>query len=817
MSEWDLALAEPETQVSQVRLSPTVSQFVQSEADIVQLEGPRGEGKSVGGVAGMIYHAEHQGVRPVRWAAVRDTWVNLERTVLATLIEGHREGWWHIELRKGGEIVQINGDLIRLYCFGMDTIPDANKFQSFELGGLWVEEPAPAADLSSGVPFEVVALGFSSLRQKGVARRRVQLTHNPPDDEHWTAKLADLFAPPITIQSFLIPAGENQHLPTGYREKMRAALERTRPDLVGRFVEGRRTVPIVGEAVVPPFSRQMHVAKEPLPVYAGLEIFRFWDSGTPNLHPAVVFAQAKPPLWINILASRVGENVGILEFIREQVLPLQRAYGWLPPTAGTGFGKGSKGGFRFRDIGDPSCLIPEGTSSQRTVALEIQNALGTSFEPGPVAWSARREALLAAFERPGKGDRPRMVQIDPEENPVLIKALEGRFHYPRDSGTGRILGTVEAAKRVSGQYCVDYATEILTEQGWKTSDALRIGETVFGYDLNRDMLVRTPLKAVHQFQDAVVHVYRAGYSEIILTPDHQCVVRQTVGRARRPQITMRSANQLTCHSALLVAAPHEAIEESLPDWLVRICAWVGSEGSYRKKNWGITVSQSWKANPHYVASLDELFVGRAKRYEEDRGIVQWWLSRELALTVRALMPEKCPDKLALLLSGRQARLFLYEWIRGDGTWDGVEVIPEPSSDPSFAELGSSGPSIFTSSEQVGSSLQMIATLAGLRSKLCQRVGKRMRECQLRLSRGRVITPAYRWKHIVRSMPVWCPETDTSTWVARRKGLVFITGNSHPVDCLGYGFFVLFPPDEWMRAAPPPPVRPVQPPKSWLGV
>ena len=57
MSEWDLALAEPEVRVANVRLSPTISRFVQSEADIVQLEGPRGEGKSVGGVAAMIYHA----------------------------------------------------------------------------------------------------------------------------------------------------------------------------------------------------------------------------------------------------------------------------------------------------------------------------------------------------------------------------------------------------------------------------------------------------------------------------------------------------------------------------------------------------------------------------------------------------------------------------------------------------------------------------------------------------------------------------------------------------------------------------------------
>lgn len=442
---------EPVLEAPTIRLTPTCSRFVKTLSDIVVLYGPRGEGKSVAGMVGMLYHAERQQARPVKWAAVRDTWVNLERTVLETIKEGVRDGWWTAEYVNGGEQVWINGDRIQLYCFGMDTLPDANKFQGLQLAGLWIDEAAPAADLSSGVPVIVPQMAISSMRQRGVDQWRVQITQNAPDEEHWSMHLRDHFDEPISLETIRIPKGENPYLPPGYREKMWAAFK-DRPDLQARLGEGLPAVAVMGEAVVPGFSRALHVAKEPLPVYAGLEIFRFWDSGTPNLHPAVVFAQAKPPLWINILASRVGENVGIIEFIREQVLPIQREYGWLPPTVGTAWGKGPKGGFRFRDIGDPSCLIPEGTSSQRTVALEIQNMLGTSFEPGPVAWSARREALLAAFERPGKGDRPRMVQIDPEENPFLIKGLEGRFHYPRDHATGRIIGTIDAAKRVSGKY-----------------------------------------------------------------------------------------------------------------------------------------------------------------------------------------------------------------------------------------------------------------------------------------------------------------------------------------------------------------------------
>ena len=156
-----------------------------------------------------------------------------------------------------------------------------------------------------------------------------------------------------------------------------------------------------------------------------------------------------------MLASRTAQNVSMEELIRDHVRPLQKKYGWLlgALTRGGGFGRGATSGFRFRDIGDPSMLHEGKTASaDLTSALIIQQALSTGFEPGPVAWSARREALLSAFGRAGKGDRPRFVQIDPEENEMLVKALGGRFFYPRDLSTGRVILTIQAAKRVSGIY-----------------------------------------------------------------------------------------------------------------------------------------------------------------------------------------------------------------------------------------------------------------------------------------------------------------------------------------------------------------------------
>lgn len=445
--------APPPDTDAKIHLTETVWNFVVSRANVVLMYGPRGEGKSVGGMAGMIYHAHRQTVRPVKWAAVRDTWVNLRRTVLETIKDGVREGWWDAEFIQGGEEVRINGDLIHLYCFGMDTLTDIEKFQGLELSGLWIDEAAAISELSGGVPEFVPQTAITSMRQRGIDHWRLQITENAPDDDHWTMRLRDMFGEAISVEVFPIPAGENPHLPATYRADNLAALK-LRPDLKTRLVDGLPGMLVVGEAVVPNFSRTLHVAPGPLSVYKDFELIRLWDAGAGDLHPAVVFIQVEPA-GVNVLASRVGENIGIVEFIQLIVKPLQVQYHWAPPreTLGEGFGTPARGGFRFRDIGDPYCLVASGVSSQLTVAKAIQNAFGTSFEPGPQDWSSRLNALVEAFNRPGKGkDRLRFMQIDPEENLELIKALGGRFHYPRDPATGRILGTLEAAKRVSGQY-----------------------------------------------------------------------------------------------------------------------------------------------------------------------------------------------------------------------------------------------------------------------------------------------------------------------------------------------------------------------------
>ena len=304
------------------------------------------------------------------------------------------------------------------------------------------------------------------------------MTMNPPDKNHWSLKVEDYLANAglkrLKVHHFVMDAREKSaHFLAlakmteatdpetakkwreaaeafdSYTERNRALLLSIgRPDLVARLVEGEIGEVRLGAAVVPNFSRQLHVATKPLQILRGVEIIRGWDAGLNDLHPAVAWLQVGPT-FVNVLGSRVGTNLSLEEFIRQEVWPFEHKYRITKARAGSGFGAGARGGFTFRNIADPAAFATDGRGSARTAAVVIENMLKESVDPGTVEWAARREALYAAFARKGVGDRM-LVQVDPDENEIMIDGLSGRFHYAEVRATGEIQGDIASAKRVSG-------------------------------------------------------------------------------------------------------------------------------------------------------------------------------------------------------------------------------------------------------------------------------------------------------------------------------------------------------------------------------
>src|SRR5574343_1553421 len=74
-----------------IKPSETQNRFVWDRSLECALFGPRGEGKTSAGFMRMTHHAmvNPQESRPIPWAICRDTWTNLERTTLRSLLYPH--------------------------------------------------------------------------------------------------------------------------------------------------------------------------------------------------------------------------------------------------------------------------------------------------------------------------------------------------------------------------------------------------------------------------------------------------------------------------------------------------------------------------------------------------------------------------------------------------------------------------------------------------------------------------------------------------------------------------------------------------------
>ena len=129
---------------------------------------------------------------------------------------------------------------------------------------------------------------------------------------------------------------------------------------------------------------------------------------------------------------------------------------------------------------------------------------------------------------------------------------------------GRLMGTGTKKEDVKGfgdyiekAECVPLDTRILTAEGWKLHDELRLGEPVLGYDAEQDRLEWVPLLAVRRYQDApVVRASNGKGFDVVCTPDHKWAVRYSVrnGGKRYVQRQMRETSQFTKVDAITVGA-----------------------------------------------------------------------------------------------------------------------------------------------------------------------------------------------------------------------------------------------------------------------
>ena len=133
--------------------SPQVYRAVMSEAFVIGIRGPRGSGKSTGGVSFILSRAYRQEPdrnrkRRSRWAVIRNTMPELKSTTIKTWLEWVPEGaytrmTWGSPITFYIDNLPLN-DGTSVECevqfFGLDNPSDVKKVMSYECTGAWVNE-----------------------------------------------------------------------------------------------------------------------------------------------------------------------------------------------------------------------------------------------------------------------------------------------------------------------------------------------------------------------------------------------------------------------------------------------------------------------------------------------------------------------------------------------------------------------------------------------------------------------------------------------------------------------------------------------------
>ena len=758
--------------------------------------GPLGSGKTSSMVMECMMMGQGQardryGLRRTRGAVVRNTVPELKSTTIKTWLDWVRpqeHGLADIKYDLPiSHLLRFEDVEMEVYFIGLDRDDDVKKLKSLELSWIWFHE---ASEITEDI-FKMGTLRvdrFPGKRDGGCTRPAVIMDYNAVDSDHWLYKLAEeskprnaafFRQPPALLED---PAGTIESVQgTRYRVNPEADnLENLSKNYYPNGGEGKEDSWIKvflcnqygfiqsGRPVHPAYRDNVHFAEKELPVYKGLPLLLGFDFG---LNPSCAFTQFTPRGQLRVIDELCGEG-GVEQFIHEQLIP--HIAQWYA-------------GMEIHGWGDPAGGEPSPTN-EKTCFMALREA-GFDILPAPVPgndFGMRKLALDKFLSRLVDGE-PAILLSD--RCRTIRAGLAGKYRFARKRVPGE--SGIFRDEPVKNIYCVDLQTEALTPDGWKTYDQLNPGQHIIVMNESAEKLTRGHVEAVNIFEgpQEAIRLHNAG-SEFVFTANHRQFIETQDGVRK----FCRTHELRDGHSFL--HPPSEARhpkQEFFSDRFISIAAWVSAEGSLAPDRKAWLLCQSKSANPRYIAHLDALF-GHDPcviRHETELRMQTWRITKELALLLHRYQPQKIPaPDFIMMMSNRQRRLYIYEFLRGDGNVsNGVAdtYMPDKKDIGRSRDFFVTGQAhrFFQKSTARVDAIQMMGALCGLPVVLHPVQTMHGPGWSGTIRRTRRLNFHGMKAEGVITDGVWCPTTATGSWVMRRAGKVLVTGNSHICEGLQY--------------------------------
>ncbi|MFP4345436.1 MAG: anaerobic ribonucleoside-triphosphate reductase, partial [Anaerolineales bacterium] len=326
-----------------------------------------------------------------------------------------------------------------------------------------------------------------------------------------------------------------------------------------------------------------------------------------------------------------------------------------------------------------------------------------------------------------------------------------------------------------GFQCLSEDTDILTPQGWKSYDDLQVGDTIKTFNLETGVIEDQPvLQLFARPYSGPMYRLRNRIQDQLISPGHRVVRKKFNAES---MFVLEEIEQVATYKSPVII-PVSGLNENPPgdisDEEIRLVAWIIAEGTKESSNQHrhsnrITIYQSQEKSPDEYAEIIRLLEHLDLTYSvRDSTPALGQPVRMIRLNAESshhlldtLFGSResvkfIPDRLKNL-DQHQARLFLDTYLKADGH-EGCEIT--------------------TSDIEILNGLQHIAVDAGYGFTVSTRkptLGRKPLHI-LRLI-AHQDTYIQRIETVEFSGVIWCPTTENQTVIARRRGKVFITGNT----------------------------------------
>jgi len=321
-------------------------------------------------------------------------------------------------------------------------------------------------------------------------------------------------------------------------------------------------------------------------------------------------------------------------------------------------------------------------------------------------------------------------------------------------------------------FCVSDDTEILTQRGWLTCYEVTEDDFTLGYNKDTGKMRWQKIDSVNIFPyfGEMKHI-SARSLDILMTPDHRCVIKRKYHRRLPDQeyvqeITIDTAKNLRTHDEIVVAGDYVAPKEKvIPDDIVRLVGWVVTEG------W---IVKSAGKGAMFVGQTNKRGQEQIEELRENLGIDGYHITKEwhpngngehrnyyFPAHIRDEFLKHAPEKCLTIeflrkLTKEQLEMLYDILILADGCDSGSSEV------------------LIQNPGKTADAMQALGVMLGRQFNFCKHDDALAITCTTKKSRQLK-------RNKPQSVPyggnVWCPTTKDTTWVARRNGKVFITGNT----------------------------------------